>query len=219
MRTARRPHIPLAPTGLPSFPDMSRAGRGEPRPPHDLVGAWSDTADPINRILSCPVSVPSARSRRARKERSETCKTNRHPAPAGRSSAGSTPTPTRTGCTSWTGGAARSCPAGSPPTRRDTRRSPGRSRRPGSRPASRWRETSSYGAGLTRHLASLGMPVREALSPARTQRRRPGQGEVRRVGRGEGRPRGDVRLEARDPQKPGRVGRRGALQSRRAPGR
>ena len=27
--------------------------------------------------------------------------------------------------------------------------------------------TSSYGAGLTRHLASLGMPVREALSPAR----------------------------------------------------
>ena len=30
--------------------------------------------------------------------------------------------------------------------------------------------TSSYGAGLTRHLASLGMPVREALSPARTQR-------------------------------------------------
>lgn len=25
---------------------------------------------------------------------------------------------------------------------------------------------SSYGAGLTRHLASLGMPVREALSPA-----------------------------------------------------
>ena len=38
--------------------------------------------------------------------------------------------------------------------------------------------TSSYGAGLTRHLASLGMPVREALSPARTQRRRPGQGNV-----------------------------------------
>ena len=30
--------------------------------------------------------------------------------------------------------------------------------------------TSSYGAGLTRHLASLGMPVREALSPAGTQR-------------------------------------------------
>lgn len=29
--------------------------------------------------------------------------------------------------------------------------------------------TSSYGAGLTRHLASLGMPVREALSPARMQ--------------------------------------------------
>lgn len=37
--------------------------------------------------------------------------------------------------------------------------------------------TSYYGAGLTRHLASLGMPVREALSPARTQRRRPGQGK------------------------------------------
>ena len=37
--------------------------------------------------------------------------------------------------------------------------------------------TSSYGAGLTRHVASLGMPVREALSPARTQRRRPGQGK------------------------------------------
>ena len=38
--------------------------------------------------------------------------------------------------------------------------------------------TSSYGAGLTRHLASLGMPVREALSPARMQRRRPGQGKL-----------------------------------------
>lgn len=37
--------------------------------------------------------------------------------------------------------------------------------------------TSSYGAGLTRHLASLGMPVREALSPARMQRRGPGQGK------------------------------------------
>lgn len=37
--------------------------------------------------------------------------------------------------------------------------------------------TSSYGAGLTRHLASLGMPVREALSPARMQRGRPGQGK------------------------------------------
>lgn len=37
--------------------------------------------------------------------------------------------------------------------------------------------TSSYGAGLTRHLASLGMPVREALSPAGMQRRRPGQGK------------------------------------------
>ena len=37
--------------------------------------------------------------------------------------------------------------------------------------------TSSYGAGLTRHLASLGMPVREALSPARMQRRRLGQGK------------------------------------------
>lgn len=37
--------------------------------------------------------------------------------------------------------------------------------------------TSSYGAGLTRHLASLGMPVREALSPTGTQRRRPGQGK------------------------------------------
>ena len=32
--------------------------------------------------------------------------------------------------------------------------------------------TSSYGAGPTRHLASLGMPVRGALSPARMQRRR-----------------------------------------------
>lgn len=37
--------------------------------------------------------------------------------------------------------------------------------------------TSSYGAGLTRHLASLGVPVREALSPAGMQRRRPGQGK------------------------------------------
>lgn len=57
--------------------------------------------------------------------------------------------------------------------------------------------TSSYGAGLTRHLASLGVPVREALSPARMQRRRPGQGKCDaggRVGprggkaRGEGQP-------------------------------
>lgn len=38
--------------------------------------------------------------------------------------------------------------------------------------------TSSYGAGLTRHLASLGMPVREALSPTRTQRRRPWIGNI-----------------------------------------
>lgn len=76
--------------------------------------------------------------------------------------------------------------------------------------------TSSYGAGLTRHLASLGMPVREALSPARMQRRRPGQGNMRRGGRGEGRPRGDVRLKARDPQEPGRVGRRGSLHARGA---
>lgn len=42
--------------------------------------------------------------------------------------------------------------------------------------------TSSYGAGLTRHLASLGMPVREALSPARMQRRRPGQGKCDHTG-------------------------------------
>ena len=144
--------------GLPSFPDMSRAGRGEPRPPHDLIGAWSDTADPNNRILSRPVSVPSARSRRARKERSETCKTNRHPAPAGRSSAGSTPTPTRTGCASWTGGAARSCPASSPPTRRATRRSPGRSRRPGSRPASRWRGRRPTGRASPGTSRRLGCP-------------------------------------------------------------
>ena len=39
---------------------------------------------------------------------------------------------------------------------------------------------------------------------------------MRRGGRGEGRPRGDVRLEARDPQEPGRVGRRGALHARGA---
>ena len=44
----------------------------------------------------------------------------------------------------------------------------------------------------------------------------PGAGEVRRGGRGEGRPRGDVRLKARDPQEPGRVGRRGALHARGA---
>ena len=42
--------------------------------------------------------------------------------------------------------------------------------------------TSSYGAGLTRHLASLGMPVREALSPARMQRRR-GADEAGRAAR------------------------------------
>ena len=39
---------------------------------------------------------------------------------------------------------------------------------------------------------------------------------MRRGGRGEGRPRGDVRLKARDPQEPGRVGRRGALHARGA---
>lgn len=44
----------------------------------------------------------------------------------------------------------------------------------------------------------------------------PGAGKVRRGGRGEGRPRGDVRLKARDPQEPGRVGRRGALHARGA---
>lgn len=41
--------------------------------------------------------------------------------------------------------------------------------------------TSSYGAGLTRHLASLGMPVREALSPARTQRHRLNRGGDRQA--------------------------------------
>ena len=87
--------IPLAPTGLPSFPDMSRAGRGEPRP-HDLIGAWSDTADPNNRILSrprqcavCPVKASTE---------------DRHPAPAGGLLRGRHPTPTRTGCASSTGG-------------------------------------------------------------------------------------------------------------------
>lgn len=39
---------------------------------------------------------------------------------------------------------------------------------------------------------------------------------MRRGGRGEGRPRGDVRLKARDPQEPGRVGRRGSLHARGA---
>ena len=39
---------------------------------------------------------------------------------------------------------------------------------------------------------------------------------MRRGGRGEGRPRGDVRLKARDPQEPRRVGRRGALHARGA---
>ncbi|MEI3351229.1 MAG: transposase [Collinsella sp.] len=156
---------------------MSRAGRGEPRPPHDLIGAWSDTADPNNRILSRPVSVPSARSRRARKERSETCKTNRHPAPAGRSSAGSTPTPTRTGCASSTGGAAGSCPAGSPADAAGYEALAGAIAAAGEPACVAMEGTSSYGAGLTRHLASLGMPVREALSPAGMQRRRPGQGK------------------------------------------
>ena len=76
--------------------------------------------------------------------------------------------------------------------------------------------TSSYGAGLTRHLASLGMPVREALSPARMQRRRPGQGKCDEA---------DAERAARaamsgsklgTPQEPGRVGRRGALHARGA---
>lgn len=205
--------------GLPSFPDMSRAGRGEPRPPHDLIGAWSDTADPNNRILSRPVSVPSARSRRARKERSETCKTNRHPAPAGRSSAGSTPTPTRTGCASWTGGAARSCPASSPPTRRATRRSPGRSRRPGSRPASRWRGRRPTGRASPGTSRRLGCPC------ARRSPRRGCRGGAR--GRGSatsrtrrGRPARRCPAQSSGPPRARTGGSTGcAACSRRAPGR
>lgn len=46
--------------------------------------------------------------------------------------------------------------------------------------------TSSYGAGLTRHLASLGMPVREALSPARMQRCDPETAEYAERARGRG---------------------------------
>lgn len=52
--------------------------------------------------------------------------------------------------------------------------------------------TSSYGAGLTRHLASLGMPVREALSPARMQGGVPG-----------------ADAPARDQEARGRLGARG----------
>lgn len=71
--------------------------------------------------------------------------------------------------------------------------------------------TSSYGAGLTRHLASLGMPVREALSPARTQRRRPGQGkcdeaDAERAARAA---MSGSRLPARDQEARGRLGARG----------
>ena len=128
---------------------------------------------------------------------------------------GSTPTPTRTGCASWTGGAAGSCPAGS--RRRGGLRGARRGDR-GGRGAGLRRDggTSSYGAGLTRHLASLGMPMRGAL-PRRGRR-----GGARGRGSATSRTRRGPparRCPARKlgtPQEPGRVGRRGALHARGA---
>lgn len=79
--------------------------------------------------------------------------------------------------------------------------------------------TSSYGAGLTRHLASLGMPVREALSPARMQRRRPGrESATRRTRRGP--PARRCPAQSSGPPRARTGGSTGcAACSRRAPGR
>ena len=64
--------------------------------------------------------------------------------------------PTRTGCASWTGGAARSCPASSPPTRQaeNARRGVAATREPAC--VAMERTSSTTGQTLTRHLASLG---------------------------------------------------------------
>ncbi len=193
---------------------MSRAGRGEPRPPHDLIGAWSDTADPNNRILSRPVSVPSARSGEHGKNGARHAKRIDTRRPRAGLLRVDTHADSHWLCVlDWRGrrGLSRRFPAdaagyealagaiaaaGEPACvamegRRPTgRASPGTSRR-------------------------LGCPCARR-SPGEDAEEAPGAGEVRRGGRGEGRPRGDVRLKARDPQEPGRVGRRGALHARGA---
>lgn len=74
--------------------------------------------------------------------------------------------------------------------------------------------TSSYGAASPAPRVAGDARARGALPGGDAEV--PGAGKVRRGGRGEGRPRGDVRLQARDPQEPGRVGRRGALHARGA---
>ena len=163
--------------GLPSFPDMSRAARGEPRPPHDLIGAWSDTADPNNRILSrprqcavCPVQASTERTERDM--RTESTPDARGPVFCGVD----THADTHWLCVlDWRGRKvlSRQFPADAA----GYEALAGAIAGAGEPACIAMEGTSSYGAGLTRHLASLGMPVREALSPARMQRRRPGQGK------------------------------------------
>ena len=163
--------------GLPSFSDMSRAARGEPRPPHDLIGAWGDTADPNNRILSrprqcaaCPVQASTERTERDM--RTESTPDARGPVFCGVD----THADTHWLCVlDWRGRKvlSRQFPADAA----GYEALAGAIAGAGEPACIAMEGTSSYGAGLTRHLASLGMPVREALSPARMQRRRPGQGK------------------------------------------
>ena len=128
---------------------------------------------------------------------------------------GSTPTPTRTGCASSTGGAAGSLSRRFPADAAGYEALAGAIAAAGEPGLRRDGGTSSYGAGLTTAPRVAWDARARALS--RRGCRGGAQGrEVRRGGRGEGRPRGDVRLKARDPQEPGQVGRRGALHARGA---
>ncbi len=109
--------------------------------------------------------------------------------------------------------------ASSPPTRRATRRSPGRSPRPGAGLHRDGGDVVLRGGPHQGTSRRWGCPCAEALSPARMQRRRPGQESATRRTRRGPPARGDVRLRARDPQSRTGGSTGCAACSRRAPGR
>lgn len=122
-----------------------------------------------------------------------------------------------TGCASWTEGSGKVLSRQfSADARRATRRSPP-SPPPGSRPASR--EDVVLRGGPHQAPRAAGDARARGASPARMQRKGPrGRASAtRRTRRGPPARRCPARA-FRDPQEPGRVGRRGALHARGAPG-